>query len=304
MFRSRILGTFIALTTSSFFPLICLASPQSETFLKQADCRNFVRNNDANIILGSKLGIITIDNQGRQTLYKLEHNVRDALLANHQIFVLADSEIIRIDTASGNETGRAPTQNIKPSDQLLAHEKPRAIGLYDNLLVVAHGTLGVAVFDQDTLEFKNLINLDTDQKVKSLAQDIAVKDDSIYVLADNFQINPVRPNVQFRGILELDIDQAKILNRFSGLDPGVTALARHEDAVLVSFGGNPVWKLRTPLNSNHSIQKGSRLLTDLVSHGRLVGHFSLDDQYVWSCHRTKGRDGYAPAIFERSALGI
>ncbi|MBM4252365.1 MAG: hypothetical protein FJ146_10375 [Deltaproteobacteria bacterium] len=301
---NRPLLTLCAAVAALTLPLKGLATTQTETFLQLDACRHFVRLSDTTLLVGRDDGLSVIDPSGHSSVLKIDHAVRDAVRVDDHIVALVDADIVRVDLATGAVTNRVATQAVKPSRELLAHEMPRALARHGDALLVAHGTLGVTILDPATLELRSMIAINAGEKVKNMAQDLVVSGDQVFALVDNYQINPVRPNLQFRGLLQLDSTEGQISGRFGGLDPGATAVAWHDDTLLVSFGGHPVWRLRTPLSAAVPLAKGSRLMTKLGSDRRIVGRFSLDDAHVWACQRSNQGAASVPVVFDRASLGL
>ena len=224
-----------------------IASPQSEAFLKQTACRNFVRHYDGRVLLGTDKGLALIEADGTSRVYDLGGSPRDALLFENEIVALVNAKIITLNRTNGEVTGRYETQAQKNPSALLPQENPRAIGRVDQTLLVAHGTLGVALFDLGSRQLKGWVNTNRGQKILGMAQDIVTQDHSVYILIDNYQMNPLKPSQEFRGFVMIDLATQEEVDRIGGLDPGATAAGWYTDTLLVSFAGMPIWKFTMPL---------------------------------------------------------
>jgi len=279
-------------------------SPQTEAFLTLPSCRNFVRHDDGRVLVGTNNGMNVIESDGSVHAFNLNEQPRDALIYDSEIIALAAYSIITIDQNQGKITGRFDTQSIKPVSNLLPQESPWAIGRVGHTLIIAHGTLGITLFDLRTRQLQNVIDINKGQKVKGMAQDVMTQNNDVYVLVDNYQMNPLKPSQEFRGLLKIDLNTRLIAARFSGLDPGATSASWFDETILISFGGMPVWKLQLPLTTTTPLANVAQLVTDFARKGHAVGHLSFDDDFVWSCHRPGLNTPNEPALYQRSTLRI
>jgi len=293
---SWLMGALVASTS--------IASPQSESFLNQPVCRNFVRHDDGQILLGTNSGLVLIDIDGTSHPYELGETPRDALIFGNEIIVLVGTKIVTLSRALGTVTGQYETQDIKSAPSLLPQETPRAIGRIDQTLLVAHGTLGVALFDLESHRLKRIVDINRGQKIKGMAQDITAQNHSVYVLVDNYQMDRWHPSQEFRGFVQIDVDQEAELARFGGLDPGSTAAAWYKNTLLLSFAGMPIWRLAMPLAGVGPLSDVAHPVTDFGRDGHSVGHLDIDDEFVWTCHRSSNRSTNVPALYPRTALGL
>jgi hypothetical protein len=281
-----------------------LADAQTEAFLAQGSCRAFVRQDESKVLVGSSQGLVAISADGQVRSYDLGQVARDALFLDQKLIVLVGSEVWVLDPQTGALGERYQTQKTKDPATLKPQEMPRTLRLAGSNILIAHGTLGVSVFDWLQRSLATTIDVNGGERVKGMVQDIGVKDSVAYLLIDNYQISPARPSLEFRGFVLLDLQTLKVGGRIGGLDPGATTLAFHEAEVLVSFAGMPVWKLELPLNPRQALAEVAHPVSDFGRPGHSVGHFSADAAHVWTCHREGSQGPSVPALYDRTALGL
>ena len=287
-------------------PHIALASAQSEAFLSQKSCRNFVRLDEDQVLLGGEKGLTRIDAAGQTQVYGSEGNPRDAVLVGSKIYALFPSSFVVLDRDSGRVLARYATQLYKAPDKLLPQEQARSLSRSGNRLLIAHGTLGVSVFDLIEQALVSTLDVNRGERLKGMAVDVDfdAAGKVAYVLVDNYQINPIKPSQEFRGILLYDLQNLRLVKRLLGLDPGATSFSIERDQMLISFGGMPFWKLQLPLGDQDQLADSAQLVWDFGREGHSIGHFASDAEYVWTCHRESSRSPVLPALYTRDQLGL
>jgi hypothetical protein len=263
-----------------------------------------VRLDQGYVLLGTQTGLNLIDAQGDVSNIDLGVSAQDAVMVDDQIIALVQANLVVIDRQNHQVVGRYDTQLLKPASSLLPQEMPRSITRVGQRILIAHGTLGVNIFDLGSLHIGSSIDINRGQKIKGMAQDLMVQDDDILVLVDNYQMNPLKPSQEFRGILKLDLNANAIVEKFGGLDPGATAAALLADTMLVSFSGMPIWKLQLPFSIASPLSTVAHPVTDFGIDGHSVGHLSIDNQFVWTCHRPSNKGPNIPALYPRSKVGL
>jgi hypothetical protein len=300
---NRLIGLMLGIVLA-LLPGHLVAENQSSAFLAQQSCSAFVRNFGTEVVFGVERGLVLISADGQIRTYHLGQAIRDVVLIGDDMIALVGQELLVIDRKSGAVSGRYPTQHSKAPAALMPEEFPRSLSLADRRVLIAHGTLGVSVFDWPTRQLGATVDLNQDGRVKVMVQDVVVRDSIAYLLVDNFQVSPVRPSREFRGLVLLDLLDLIIVQRLNGLDPGATALALAGDTILVSFSGSPVWRLKLPLNPEVSLSKVARPIMDFGIPGHPVGRFFADLTSIWACHRSGRGGGSIPAIYSRATLRL
>lgn len=269
-----------------------------ETFMSQKSCSNYVRMADNKMVLGfgaylewgtfervatpSPLTVIDMESHESKRVQTNDSSI-DALAHNGQLILLTYEgielrnletlELIKvIPTHSENRTlsyKEHPTQMVKAGDKIL----------------IAHGRMGITVFDLNSMTVTNTIRLQEGQAPKeSMATGIASWKNKIVVVMDSFTLTTPEDQVPaFRGLIVLNAETLAIESELNGMDPGTDSLMVHGDDLLVSFMGMPVWKYDLKKVNGKKLPRPVSVVTKFGLAGHPLRHGLLDEKYLHTC---------------------
>ncbi|MCF8059436.1 MAG: hypothetical protein K9K67_09080 [Bacteriovoracaceae bacterium] len=159
--------------------------------------------------------------------------VKDFVVYNDHIWVIDEFDLIEFNE-SGRELNRFRfTQSQNKSD------RPVGMDLREDLILLAHGGLGLVSFDLKTQQFKFLHGVNTTQVDgrKSLAVSVTWQGERAYVaLTGNMQY-------AFNGIVTYDLSKNEVINRaayrqvrYGVVDPGARLYVK-EGSIYLNNGG-------------------------------------------------------------------
>src|SRR6185312_7978327 len=100
----------------------------------------------------------------------------------------------------------------------------------------------VSFFNLQTKRVTNQFRLVQKQlPLESMATGVAVQGKYAYVVMDNYSL-VAQGKPAFRGIVVIDMDSEKVVRELDGLDPFADGIVADANNVIVSFGGDIVWK--------------------------------------------------------------
>ncbi|MFN9068988.1 MAG: hypothetical protein ACK5V3_17315, partial [Bdellovibrionales bacterium] len=122
-------------------------------------------------------------------------------------------------------------------------EHPRAFARYKNKLIIAHGRLGLTLFDLNSHKIINNFKVATQQSpLESVVNGVTVSGSHAIGVVDSYSIVGPNQKPAFQGLVIIDLDSEKIVSELNGLPPGVDGIVSDEKTVIVSFYGTPLWK--------------------------------------------------------------
>lgn len=285
---------------------IAFAAPNSEVIRsaleKQPACGTFVRHDADNLYLGFTQGM-TVTSLSTQVMqrFSTRRTALDVATVGGHSFVLTPESIEEWDLASGTRVAEYDTY-LRPGG-FGNMEKARALARYGDKLIIAHGRLGLSVFNLQTKHISRQIPLMRQQlPLESMAQGVTVEGRHAFVVVDNYSLVAPPAKPAFRGIIVVDMESETVVAELDGMDPGVTSVSSDGDSLLASFGGNPIWKyeLKSLL--------GSRTLPEPIQRvwrfgmkGHPSGAASIDDRYYFTCF-VDGNFRRVPTALDRAAL--
>tara|TARA_B110001454_G_scaffold219191_1_gene251105 strand:- start:22654 stop:23622 length:969 start_codon:yes stop_codon:yes gene_type:complete len=284
-----------ALCTSFAF-----AAPNSEA-LKQAvehisGCGNFLRADNQYVYTGfgsyytgsqinrkpqaSVLRFIDI-----ATLKESQVMTDDAAidLVTHQnkTYVLTYSGLEEWNIANRQRQGIYQTNT---SDNRYADEEhAQAMALYQNKLIVAHGRLGVSIFDLNLKRVTKTVPLISQGNLESMAKGVAVVGQYAFVVLDSYTLVSAHQKVPFRGIVVIDMQTETVVREIGDLPPGLDSITADQDSLVLSFYGMPLW--RYTVSSVLSAKKAQPIarVFKFPLEGSPKDKAMMDDKYYYTC---------------------
>ena len=320
-----ILFAAITLATTTAF-----AKPDSElirrTLETEKTCSNYVRYDDDHLYLGFgayKRGF----EEPRQPIpasYRmiplgqndkaLEFQTADAALDS----IRWEGDTLYILTYSGIEEWSLASRARKAIHQTYFFSgamayKQHAMGFarYGDKAIIAHGRLGVSIFNMKTKRIVNQFRLLQRQlPLESMAMGVTVEGKFAYVVMDNFTLVQRGQPPPFRGIVVIDLEREVVVSEMVGLDPGADAVVSDSNKLIVSYIGDPLWKFSLNALRGGSLPAFEKSVRQFPIDGHPVGSASMDAKYYYTCFSRPPLQGEGrfyvrvPMALDRRALGL
>lgn len=286
---------------SILFSLVSLASPSSEivkTVLeKQTDCQNFVRRDDQNIYLGFgsyKKGfeeprfpipahITVAPLSGDAFDLNTADAAIDALSVGNSLFVLTYSRLEEWDLGARKKLAEYPTFFFG-TEPLEYKQHAKAMARFGKKLILAHGRLGITIFDLEKKKITNQISLLRRQlPLESMATGVAVVGKFAYVVVDSFHLAPPNAKPPFQGVVVVDLESEKVVKEMEGLDPGADGILVEGDRIVVSYMGIPLWKYSSRQFLEKNLPLPELTISKFPVNGHPTGYAFMDDTYFYTC---------------------
>jgi hypothetical protein len=284
------------------FSFLAQAQPESDRIKSllesQPSCGNFIRSDEQNIYLGYgwyKNGIeeprlpiparITVVPQNGSENFDLQTNdaAIDLVTVGTSAFVLTYSSIEEWDLTSRQRIGEYQTYAF--SGPMKYKQHAQAMARFGDKLYIAHGRLGISIFNVKTKRLvKQFRILDSQLPLESMATGITIQGNFAYIVVDNFTLVPSNQKPPFRGMIVMDLRSDSIVKQLDGMDPGVTSIASDSKSLIVSFGGNPIWKYDLKDISGVMMPEPVIRIWKFPMDGHPVGSGFMDDKYYYSCY--------------------
>jgi hypothetical protein len=302
------------------------ASNTSETLKAileaQPNCQNFVRYDEKNIYLG--FGFYR--NGVEEPRKPMPGYVRIAPLNGQAPFVIhtddaaidlvADQDTLFVLTYTAIEEWSLSQKKRLAEYETYAIAKPlaymqhaQAMARVGDRLVIAHGRLGVSIFNIKSRHLENQFTLlDSQRPMESIATGVTVQGDQAYILMDSFTLNNPDEPAAFRGLIKLDIKSQSVVLQLDGLDPGADSISSDAHRLIVSFGGQPVWKYSLSNMNTNKLPEPDIRIWNFSIKGNPTGAAALDEKYYYTCFSLPGTpatNGYhklVPKALNRKAL--
>lgn len=293
---------------------VSIANPDPELLKirleQQPDCGGVVRFDDNFLFIGygpykiglkeprepipGKMRVVSIS---EGTVFDLftKDSVVDVVTIDDRAFVLTYSAIEEWDLTSQQRLGVYETYEYE--GQKAHYEHAQGMVLYDNQLIIAHGRLGVSVFNIRNRRIVKQFRLIPQQApLESMARDIVAVGSTAYVVMDNYHLIVPAP---FRGIIEIDLKTQEVIREMSGLDPGVTSVNADSQVLIANYGGNPIWKYYRGSFKSNKLPKPALQMVVFPDRGRPTGKWAVDEKYIYTCFMTPPKYDRKPRAFER-----
>jgi hypothetical protein len=290
------------IATLSFSPIAwSQQAPDSELIKqileKQEDCQSFVRYDAQNLYLGfgsykngfedprepvpGVFRIVSFADE-KQTDFTLPDSPVDVVTRGGTAFVLTYTAIVEIDLGTRAVKNSFKTYYYDNTQEYKEHAAGFAV--YGDKIVIAHGRLGVSVFDMKSRRISNQFRLLKKQiPLESMATSVTIQGQYAYVLMDNFSIVQPGEKPAFRGVIIIDMNTETVVAELDGIDPGADAVLSDSKSLIISYYGLPIWKY------NMADLKGSQMpsprarIWKFPVKGHPTGKPSMDSKYYYTC---------------------
>lgn len=159
----------------------------------------------------------------------------------------------------------------------------QAMALYQNKLVIAHGRLGVSIFDLNLKRVTKTIPLISQGSLESMAKGVAVSGQYAFVVLDSYTLVSAHQKVPFRGIVVIDMQTESVVKEIGDLPPGLDSIAADQNSLVLSFYGMPLWRYPiTSVLSAKNAQPAARVFK-FPLEGSPKDKAMMDDKYYYTC---------------------
>tara|TARA_B100001248_G_scaffold262685_1_gene260903 strand:- start:8040 stop:9008 length:969 start_codon:yes stop_codon:yes gene_type:complete len=236
--------------------------------------------------------ITNLENQSQITFTSENHApVLDLQIYQDSLFVLTRNGLIERSLKDYQVKGIYKTH---PKIYFERKEHPTAMQLVGDKIYIAHGRLGMSVFDIATRSV-NHIEIFTELKEGelSMATDLVYDGKQLFVLLDNYHIKEAPKDIPvFRGIVvysPVDREVSKVVRL---RDPGATGINLvGEDYLLISFHGFPnlvMYSKAALLNASTTVDEPIKALSRAwkypdEKYGSHRGDFYLYGSKIYTC---------------------
>lgn len=278
-------------------------------FEKTEACGRFVYQDRASLYAGHSdgRGVTAIKKISRRTGESIEFRsglIVDMVSSGNRAYLLKSNALEEWDLSSLEKIKDHPSIHL--GRDFRYQENAQGMDRYKNKIIIAHGRLGLSIFDINKKRTTRQIKILKSQlPLESVAKDVVVIGKYAYVVVDNFHL--VRPPKKppFRGVLIVDMESERVVRELDGMDPGVTWVNGDSQSLIVSFGGSTIW--RYDLQSLHSLQnqlpEPKHRLWSYPLKGQPVGKALMDEKYYYTCFRG-GDHRTFPISLDRESLKI
>jgi hypothetical protein len=319
--KSLVFSLVVTLVSSATY-----ANPQSEklksTVQSLSACGNFIRFDNEYVYTGfgnywtspsqprlpqaSSMTFVSID-QGIENHIETLDSVVDVLKIESSTFVLTYSGIEEWDLA---EPKRLATYNTNSFTRPYKDEEhPRAFARYKNKLVIAHGRLGISIFDLTTKKVtRTMAVAQSHQPLESMVNGISVSGRYAIAVADSYSLVGPNEKPAFQGLIVVDLETETVVSELNGLEPADSVLSDGKVAI-VSLYGQPLKKYSVAaLAKATKLPSPTHRLWKFPVEGRQFGKASMDDRYYYTCFSKMPELGEGPfykkmpLVFDRRVL--
>lgn len=208
-------------------------------------------------------------------------SVIDVLTHQNKTYVLTYSGIEEWDITTRQ---RVATYYSNSTDGRYGDEEhAQGFALYQDKLVIAHGRLGVSIFDLKLKRVTLTIPLISQGNLESVARGVAVSGQHAFIVLDSYTLVSPSQKPPFRGIVVIDLKTEKVIRQINDLPPGLDSITADQTSLVLSFYGNPLWKysIQSVLNAKN-VQPASRVFK-FPLQGTPKGKALMDDKYYYTC---------------------
>jgi len=302
------------------------SKPDSDTIKSlvesQSACDNFVKFDDNNIYLGFGPYKISL-NDPRQPIpgkfrvvpfdgspaYDLNTNdsTLDAITVGPSTYVLTYSAIEEWNVAKQQRIGIYPT--FDAGGPMMYKQHAMAMALWNNQLIIAHGRLGVSIFDLQKKHIVKQIPLVQELlPLESMAMGVTVQGNTAYVVMDNFTLGEYQGQQPFRGVITIDLPSQQVTRQLDGLDPGADKIIADNKTLVISFGGNPIWRYDLSSFAGSKLPTATDLIWKMPVKGWPMALPFMDDKYYYTCYAKKPATGSTyinvPMALDRATMHL
>lgn len=289
-----------AFLTTVLFQTETLSSTRSEKIKEAVEhfsaCGNFMRYDEENVYtsIGMNRPVVRFIPIDKISEYQIETLAAplDVVKVGSSTYILTTTGLEEWNLAKFERLGAYKTNILsRPYEK---DENAKAIAVYKNKLVIAHGRLGISFFDLTSKQVTRAFPLVVSQRpLESSVNGITVSGKYAFAVLDNFSLVGPNEKPAFRGIVVIDLETEKIVSELDGMDPGADSISSDGKVAIVSFYGQPIWKysISSLLKSSAKVPDPLRRIFKFPELGHPTGHASLDDKYYYTCFSRAPKPG-------------
>ncbi len=274
-------------------------SGKDSVFRNMNRCGNFVHFDQTNLYSGfgsyshplsgwrtAKSGFVNVhplDGSNVKT-WSTDDSAVDVVTYNNRAFVLTYSNLEEWDLTTHSRVAKYPTHGSRR--EFARKEHPMGLDIAGDQIVIAHGSLGVSIFDLNSrsIIFDQAL-IQSQSPLKSMATDVAIVNDTAFILMDNLSLVGKFQKPAFRGLVLLDIKNQKVISELDKLDPGADAIVANKDKLIISFMGQPIWSYKTAdfRNKKKKMPRPHRRSWKFGSKGHPTKKPFLENENYYTC---------------------
>lgn len=301
-------------------------SDLQSALMSQSQCGNFVRHDEKNLYLGfgtysfglgksrdpraAKFRSVELGSH-RVTDYSTMDSVVDIVTFGTKAYVLTYSSLEEWDLQTQRRVDLHDTHIF--NQDMGRFEHAVAMAPYGDKLIIAHGRRGLSVFDTQKNALVDYLRLVEEYApLESKATAIAVHEDYAYVVLDSHHLVKPPQKQPFRGIVIVDLKTLQIVQQLDGMDVGSDGISVDDKFVVVSFGGQPIWKFdRHSLFAAKTLPRPLEYVWSFPVKGHPTGKPLLGATLYFTCYLappTPGSGGRLyqniPMVLERQQIKL
>jgi hypothetical protein len=275
---------------------------------QQISCDNFLRYDDTYLYLGQNTHVHVAALDGSKSFMLVTKDIAiDVVSDGNTAYVLTESALEQWDIAQAKLVASYPTYANTAS--FGPYEYPTALAKDQDTIIIAHGRLGVSLFDVKTKRIVNQFHLVPEQlPLESMATGVTAVNGRAYVTMDDYTLVNNGDPTPFRGIVVIDLATQSVLTDLGGMDPGSDAITNDGTSVIVSFMGQPIWRYTLDSLTGSKLPEPAAKIWTFPADGRPSGRASADSTSYYSCFQyyseRGGSDIYKPVALDRKQLGL
>ncbi len=289
----------------------------------QHTCSNFVRFDESHLFLGygpyllspsevrkpipSSFQVIPLSGGEGVELQTKDSAIDFSAGESNHFFILTYSSIEEWDLSSQTRVAEYPTR--LGNDDLRYRQHAQAMARYKDKLVIAHGRLGVSLFDINQKKItKQLALIESQRPYESSAMGVTVVDKYALVTMDDYTlVKNGKP--AFRGIVVIDLESERVVKELVGLDPGADLVLSDGVSLFVGYGGSTIWKYPMKVLNGTALPSPWVRVFDYGVKGMPIGKAEMDEKYVYTCflkapEEKGGAYRKVPLALDRAAIKL
>jgi hypothetical protein len=227
----------------------------------------------------------------------------DSIRDGNSLFILTYSGIEEWDLAKRKSLAKYPTYDYPGTMIYMQH--PQAFARYGDTAIIAHGRLGVSFFNLKTRQLTNQYRLAQNQlPLESMATGVTVQGKYAYVVMNDYSQAPASQKPAFRGITVIDLDSQTVVSELDGMDSEADAVVSDAQSLIVSFGGEPIWKYGLADLASQTLPNPQNRIWRFPVDGAPTGRPAMDEKYYYTCFSKNPDYKKVPLALNRAQLGL
>lgn len=208
-------------------------------------------------------------------------SVIDVLTYQNRTYILTYSGLEEWDLSTRQHLG---TYSTHTTDGRYGDEQhAQSFARYQDKLVIAHGRLGVSIFDLKLKRVTQTIPLISQGSLESMARGVAISGQNAFVVLDSYTLVGPTQKAPFRGLVVIDLETDQVIREINNAQPGADSISADQNTLIVSFYGLPLWTYSiSSILSAKNVQPKARVFKFPID-GSPKGKAFVDDKYYYTC---------------------